>query len=326
MSTEGSKLWPIKLNKLTEQRLKLLQQSALFRFMQLLDEEGIEPSTKITSMLAELYLPLADWLISHKTDLPLVVGINGAQGSGKTTLSKILASLLDENFDKQVVVLSIDDFYLSRDQRKQLADKVHPLFITRGVPGTHDVSLMKSTLNKLRKNQPGELLLPVFDKALDDQLPEVQWKKIQLPVDIILFEGWCVGAVAEDEVSLAHALNSLEAEEDKECIWRSYVNGQLALQYKQLFTMLDVLLMIEVPSYDKVYEWRLLQESKLSDKALASIQQDCRIMSENEIRRFIMHFERITRHVLEEMPSRADIVLQLNNDHLVHNVIFNSKV
>lgn len=320
MNTKSPGLWPLKLDRPTEQKLELLQKSALIRFGQLLDDEGIAPSSIMISMLAELYLPLADWLSSHKTDQPLVVGVNGAQGSGKTTLCKILASLLSENFDKRVVVLSIDDFYLSRNQRKQLAEKVHPLFITRGVPGTHDVSLTISILEQLRQNQQGELLVPVFDKAVDDQLPKTQWKKIQLPVDIILFEGWCVGAVAEDDASLIRPMNKLEAEEDKQVVWRQYVNDQLAHQYKQLFSMLDVLFMLQVPTFEKVFEWRLLQEKKLRAKIAASTEADNRIMSENDIRRFIMHFERITRNALTSLPKIADIVMKLDDQHHVCKV------
>lgn len=321
MRPDSSQLWPINLDKENKQRLELLRQAASSRFVQLLKEEGIECTSKMTSLLADVYLPLADWLIQHKSVQPLVVGINGAQGSGKTTLVKILASLLEKSFGKRVVSMSIDDFYLPRYQREQLADKVHSLFITRGVPGTHDVALAKSILQQLRQNQADELLVPVFDKALDDRLSETQWKKIQLPVDIVLFEGWCVGAVAEADISLGKAVNSLEAEEDKDGIWRKYVNEQLTHEYKQLFAMLDILLMIDVPSFDKVYEWRLLQEEKLRNKISATEQATSRVMSDNEIRRFIMHFERVTRNAMKTLPQFSNLVLKLDNDHQISEVI-----
>ncbi len=275
------------------------------------------------SRYVDLYLPFAAWLSAQLRDGPLVVGINGAQGSGKSTLTHILQMILEKAHARRVVSLSIDDLYKTRAQRQQMADGIHPLFKTRGVPGTHDIDMATQLFARLCSNGTGQdVLLPRFNKASDDRYPQDLWSKVQLPVDIILFEGWCVGAVAEDEASLAVPVNSLEAQEDPECTWRQYANNQLAGPYRQLFAHIDILVMLQIPDIRHVFEWRSLQEQKLQSSHATKQNSDSgHIMSEDDIARFIMHYERITRATLNEMPSRADIVLKLNEDHLVSQVV-----
>ncbi|HEY9052896.1 MAG TPA: hypothetical protein VIQ03_15200 [Gammaproteobacteria bacterium] len=324
MNKEGLRLWPIKIGKVDKQRLESLRENALSEFGKVLKEEGIEPTSQMIALLSDVYLPLADWLTKHISRQPLVVGINGAQGTGKSTLSKILQLLLDKGFEKKAVCLSLDDFYLSHHQRQILSQTVHPLLKTRGVPGTHDVELMLSVLSQLKQKTKQDIIVPVFDKSIDDRLPESDWLRVSLPVDMVIFEGWCVGAKPEDASSLLQPVNQLEQDEDEDGRWRRYVNQQLAEQYQNIFDQLDFLLMLQPPSMKKIYDWRLLQEQKLQKKTMPG--EQTRIMSADEVRRFIMHYERITRHALTEMSDRADIVLKLNNDHLVDNVIFNAAI
>ena len=324
MNKEGLRLWPIKIGKVDKQRLESLRENALSEFGKVLKEEGIEPTSQMIALLSYVYLPLADWLTKHISRQPLVVGINGAQGTGKSTLSKILQLLLDKGFEKKAVCLSLDDFYLSHHQRQILSQTVHPLLKTRGVPGTHDVELMLSVLSQLKQKTKQDIIVPVFDKSIDDRLPESDWLRVSLPVDMVIFEGWCVGAKPEDASSLLQPVNQLEQDEDEDGRWRRYVNQQLAEQYQNIFDQLDFLLMLQPPSMEKIYDWRLLQEQKLQKKTMPG--EQTRIMSADEVRRFIMHYERITRHALTEMSDRADIVLKLNNDHLVDNVIFNAAI
>ena len=93
------------------------------------------------------------------------------------------------------------------------------------------------------------------------------------------------------------------------------VNNQLKENYKSLFARLDLLVMLKVPSFDKVYQWRTLQEEKLRIKTQG--QKNLRVMSDEELVRFISHYERLTRHMLEEMPSRVDVLFTVSDDHRI---------
>lgn len=272
--------------------------------------------------IKSLYQPMADWLAKqHRLigDRPMFVGINGAQGSGKSTLTGILEILLGQLHGKRVVSLSIDDLYLTLQERQQLARDVHPLFITRGVPGTHDVALGMELFDAWSDRDAGSpLAVPRFDKSIDDRLPQSEWKQVDSPVDIVLFEGWCVGAHQQHDDALAAPVNELESTEDEDAVWRGYVNTKLASDYRELFDRLDLLMMLKVPSMEQVYEWRGLQESKLKQSSAETAQG---VMDSKGLMRFIMHYERLTRHQLEEMPERADVLMPLNPDHQIADVI-----
>lgn len=260
--------------------------------------------------LAEQWLaPLSGWIaerpgVGFSTQL---LGVHGGQGSGKTTLCKVLTLLLAER-GLRCETLSLDDFYLTRAQRLQLADRVHPLFATRGVPGTHDVTRLQEVIGKIRSGKT--VGVPIFDKSLDDRLPESECRQVAAGVDILLLEGWCVGCVAQGREELAPALNRLEAEEDPDSGWRRYVNQRLAADYAQLFAAMDGLIMLAVPSMQQVLQWRCLQEHKL-----ARLKTGTALMSERQLERFVQHYERLTRHALAEMPARADYLLKLDAEH-----------
>ncbi|MGK0498734.1 MAG: D-glycerate 3-kinase [Oceanicoccus sp.] len=255
--------------------------------------------------------PFAQTLITKTQSLsqPLVVGINGGQGSGKSTLCHFLALVLRERYQLATVVLSIDNFYWGKQHRQQLAQDIHPLLQTRGVPGTHNVPLALATFAKLLAGQATQL--PQFDKAQDDVVAKTDWPLQQSPVAIILFEGWCVGSRPQDNAVLDTAINSLERDEDTDGQWRHYVNQQLAGPYQQWFAHIDYLLMLKVPNMEAVQQWRKLQEKKLVAKAAGGDG----LMNETQIDRFIAHYERLTRHNLAEIPTRADQVFQLSMDH-----------
>lgn len=275
--------------------------------------------------LRQIYLPLAATLAktSREQETALIVGINGAQGSGKTTLCQILQLLLESGFERRVITLSIDDLYLTHQQRVELAQKVHPLFITRGVPGTHDISLGLSLLDELiQSGASGPITLPKFDKAQDDRAPQNQWDVVTTPVDLVLFEGWCVGATAQPETALQSPVNRLEEKEDPDGIWRHYVNDCLQQHYAHMFSRLDLLIMLKIPDMDCVLKWRSLQERKLANSTARP--ENSRIMGESALRRFIMHYERLTRHMLDEMPDRADMVLSLNQSHQIDKLKINN--
>ncbi|MFW2371794.1 MAG: hypothetical protein ACN4GM_01635 [Gammaproteobacteria bacterium] len=317
--------WPGRLPELDTHKQQQLEQRLLPVFESLLAEERIQQDQAFIEGLKCLYIPFCAWLIKQQKDKALIVGINGAQGSGKSTLTRILAAILEQGFDKKVISFSIDDFYLARDRRAELAGDVHPLFKTRGVPGTHDSALGISVLKQLLQGNGSELVIPVFDKSIDDRMPESSWTRVKSDADIVIFEGWCVGSVAEEQQALVSPVNELEAMEDEGAVWRRYVNHQLQSEYAEWFSFIDILVMLKIPDFNKVYEWRLLQEQKLIASLADDQNRKDKTMSEPEINRFIMHYERISRHTLNEMPARADVVMQLRDDHRVGNVMLRSK-
>jgi D-glycerate 3-kinase len=274
---------------------------------QMLTEESLPPSYR---QLVETWLPpLVDWLSRRRREAgrPLLVGVHGAQGTGKTTLCRALEILLVQN-NWQALTLSLDDFYFSRAKRQQLARDIHPLLITRGVPGTHDIAQLMQTLDKLAAAE--SVSLPRFNKATDDCEPASAWSRVGGEADIIFLEGWCVGCRAVAPSALESPVNELEAEEDPDGGWRAHVNACLAGEYAELFLRLDSLVMLQPPSMEQVIEWRCLQETKLAQHG-----QGEGIMSMAGIQRFVQHYERLTRHALEEMPARADYLVELDADH-----------
>ncbi len=218
-----------------------------------------------------------------------------------------------ELFDWRSAVLSIDDFYLPRDERLQLSQTVHPLFATRGVPGTHDTELIQTTLDELTSLGTGHsAVLPRFDKAVDDRAPKDEWPSVTGPLDLIVLEGWCVGSSAETEAALVEPVNDLERSEDADRLWPSYANEQLREHYEPIFARLDALIFLAAPSFEAILRWRIEQEHKLAQKAAG---RDSHVMSDDEVARFIRFYERITRHNLIDIPSRADVVFSLGEDH-----------
>jgi D-glycerate 3-kinase len=241
---------------------------------------------------------------------PFVVGLCGAQGSGKTTVSAGLRQRLERS-GLSVALLSIDDLYLPREVRRDLS-ATHPLLLTRGVPGTHDIALGQRVLDDCRGQHT--VALPRFSKVTDTLHPEAEWEFITGPVDIILLEGWCVGAVPQDEEALWEPVNRLEREEDDDGRWRRYVNNALATQYAPFFDRLDWLVLLAAPGFGIVSAWRREQEHALR----ASLKEQGRglevTLDDAGVERFIQHFQRLTEHILKEMPGRADLTIALDEE------------
>lgn len=274
-------------------------------------------SQELMDDLPRIYIPLANIINVGFGSRMQVIGVNGAQGAGKSTFCELLKLVLEEKFGKKVASWSIDDLYLSRKERKRLSEEVHPLLMTRGVPGTHDVKKGLEIINSLRNaNDNTVTMIPRFNKAIDDVYPESEWTKFVGKPDVVLFDGWCMDAKAQDDTELSTPINDLEANEDKDCVWRHYVNDQLKTDYKNLFDTINFLVMLQVPSYDKVFEWRNLQEEKL--RIASKGKEATHIMNPDQVRRFIAHYERITRHILAEMPERADMLFKVNDNHRLY--------
>lgn len=267
------------------------------------------------------FVPLAEKIISQrqsKPEGPLFVGINGCQGSGKSTLSEFLHDYIHHNSQLNVIVLSLDDFYFSQQIRKELAANVHPLLNTRGVPGTHDSKHIQQVFSQL-KQADSNIALPRFNKATDNPYPSEEWPKAIQPVDIVIFEGWCWGVQAQSEEQLVEAVNDLEKQFDTDASWRRYVNHKLVEDYQPLYAQIDFWVLLKAPSFDSVYQWRLEQEQKL----LLNAPEDDRsgIMSEQQILQFIQYYQRLTEHGLATLPANCDVVFELDNDRKIEKTI-----
>ncbi|APD86447.1 kinase [Alteromonas sp. Mex14] len=283
-----------------------------------MDIHGFLTTHQLPSSYAEIaqqwFKPLCERLVEHQkgASRPLIVGINGSQGSGKSTLTSFIEAYLSSVHGKRVVSLSIDDFYFDQSQRNALAIKVHPLLKTRGVPGTHDVTLALNTFRSLDKG--ARALLPRFNKATDNPFPQEQWPVIEVKPDFIILEGWCVGAIPQSNSEIKKPINHLEEVEDPLAIWRSFVNTELAGDYQTLFEKIDYRIMLKAPSFDCVYQWRLEQEHKLAAKAL---EERDGVMSDEEVANFVQHYQRITEHALQYLPEKCDTVFYLDEKRTI---------
>ena len=258
----------------------------------------------------EIVIPLAVYFNSLKTkEKPYLIGFTGGQGSGKTTLSDFIQLILQVGFEKKTTGFSIDDLYKTPEERNILAKTIHPLCKIRGVPGTHNVKLGLDLLHSLyNANSSTQTSIPSFSKIQDKHLPREKWKKFIGKPDFIFFDAWFGGAKPISFENWTPPINDLEKEEDPNGIWSKWSNKELAGDYQNLFNKIDLLLMIKVPNMSDVYESRWLQEQTLL-KTISSNSSDNKIMDKTEVYRFVMHYERLTRYVLEEIPNFADIVL-----------------
>ena len=216
------------------------------------------------------------------------------------------------------VIFSIDDFYKTLLQREKMSKKISPLFLTRGVPGTHDTKLLLECLRKLKNISFKKFLIPKFDKSIDDRLPKKKWQKIGKKPDIVIFEGWCLGATPQKRIDIIKPVNILEKEKDKKRIWRNWVNKELGTNYKKIFDLIDFYIFLKVPSFKHVYKWRLLQEKKLKFTTRGK-----KIMNNREVKNFVMFYERLTKHMLKNFQKKTDILIQIDNKHRLKSIKLN---
>tara|TARA_X000000368_G_C22975972_1_gene687673 strand:- start:292 stop:1218 length:927 start_codon:yes stop_codon:yes gene_type:complete len=272
-------------------------------------------------MIRSFLIPVSFWIAKKANKKkPLIIGLAGGQGSGKTTISSILTLILKKYFMLNVFKFSIDDFYKTRKDRKLLSKNKHPLLMTRGVPGTHDIDLMLKLFKKVKSKNFKGLEVPKFNKAIDDRCKKGLWYKLKSKPDVIIFEGWCVGAKAQKNKQLEKPINSLERVYDQGIKWRSHVNNQLKTKYKILFKQLDGLLYLKAKNFSILRQWRLKQERKLWVQT--KNKKNLKIMSSGDVINFMQTYQRITQQMFKDAVKSSSIIMYLNSNHQIQTVKF----
>ena len=192
--------------------------------------------------------------------------------------------------------------------------------MTRGVPGTHDIDLMLSFFKKVKSNNFKKLEIPKFNKAIDDRYKKSLWYKLRSKPDVVIFEGWCVGAKPQKNKQLQKPINSLERVHDQTAKWRTYVNNQLKTKYKRLFKQLDGLLYLKAKNFNMLKNWRLKQERKLWVQT--KNKKNLKIMSSGDVINFMQTYQRITLNMFKHAPKYASIVLKLNSNDQINSIKF----
>jgi len=244
-------------------------------------------------------------------DRPPLIAVVGAQGSGKTTLARAAADRFG------AAQISIDDVYLTRAEREAMAREVHPLFLTRGPPGTHDLGLLQGLIDALSAAGPDdETPIPDFDKRGDDRRPRERWRAFRGRPSAILIDAWCLGAPPEPEAALAEPVNALERERDPDGGWRRAVNGFVAGPYAAFAARFDAVLFLQAPGFEVVLDWRGQQEADLLGVAPDDLPHDER----RRLAGFIQYFERITRRMLTD-GVRSSVTVKLDRNRQPVSVV-----
>jgi len=272
-------------------------------------------------MLKSYLIPTCFW-IAKKTNKkkPLIIGLAGGQGTGKTTTASIMSTILKKYFKFKVFKISIDDFYKTRSERKKLSKTKHPLLMTRGVPGTHDFKIISQFFKKIKKRKFKSIKLPKFDKSIDDRCNKKLWYNIKSRPNVVILEGWCVGAKAQKNSQITKPINSLEKIKDPDLIWRKYVNKQLNTNYKNLFKRLDEIIFLKAENFQILQSWRTQQEKKLLLNSKSK--KNLKIMSKGDIINFMQTYQRITQNMFKGVPKYASIIMKLNSNHQINSIKF----
>ncbi|MFL2540208.1 MAG: hypothetical protein ACJ0RD_03520 [Alphaproteobacteria bacterium] len=234
--------------------------------------------------------------------------VSGSQGSGKSSLSILIKKYLEKFHKKSVVIISIDDFYLSQKKRLQLARKIHPLFLTRGVPGTHDWKMLNQKIKQIR-NKEFPVYLPIFDKVTDSR--KKSYKRIAKG-DVIIFEGWCVCASSIEKKYLENNINDLEKYKDSQSIWRNAYNNFLK-NYQKIFLQFNYIIFFQFDRWEHVLNWKYKQELQLREK-----KKDLKL--KNNLNEFIQFYEKISKWMHLKVPKYCNILIKLDANQKIKSI------
>ena len=238
-----------------------------------------------------------------------LIGVAGAQGSGKSYQCRILTMANQPRFAH----FSLDDVYCSRAQREELATATHPLFITRGPPGTHRIALAQRMIARIRTaSRDRPVQLPRFDKRTDDTAPVAGWPVYTGPAEAIVVDGWCLGAAPLKHGDIETPINALERTEDVTGVWRETVEYELRETYQQFFAAFDAIVYLRPPNWEIVRTWRGQQEEQTLGRPLTD-EEDARLD------RFVMFYERISRWMMAG-HHRANWIVQLDEARKVTRI------
>lgn len=236
------------------------------------------------------------------------IGLAGAPGTGKSTLARLVCAVL-EHLESPALVISLDDYYLGRRERAELS-RLHPLFAQRGVPGTHDWATLVGHLERIREGDICGLRLPRFDKSRDDRCGEAAFRDVDRRPRVVILEGWLIGSPPQTASALLDPLNRLEAERDPNGRWRVLVNEQLAQYHRDLQHRLERRWFLAAPGWESVVDWRWQQEQEEPAERR-------HLSSRDAVREFLEHFQRISLHMLSSCRNWADVVVRLDEQHLM---------
>lgn len=241
--------------------------------------------------------------------------IAGSQGIGKSTLMIVLEKTFISFYNIKILNLSLDDYYLKKKERVILSNKIHPLFITRGVPGTHDINMILKTIKDFDKSKKIKSL-PIFNKLTDDRSKKK--KLLNKKYDILILEGWCCGGTKINDKYLFKNINDLEKKYDKNYSWRNYYNNKLGNEYEDLFKLFDKKIFLKAPSFNYIKLWRYKQEKMLNKKFKKN-----KGMNKIDIVYFISHFEKITKWMMKSLEHKADLVIKIDRNQSIKNIKYN---
>tara|TARA_A100001015_G_scaffold44616_1_gene49062 strand:- start:2796 stop:3647 length:852 start_codon:yes stop_codon:yes gene_type:complete len=260
----------------------------------------------LSNKISKSYIDLFNQIKNKKTLM-----IAGSQGSGKSTLSIQIQKYFKKFYFKNVVILSIDDFYLSSHQRKQLAKKFKSnLFDTRGVPSTHNLELLIETVDKLKRNK-FPVYIPIFDKVTDNKK---KYKRKINKADLIILEGWCVGSKPIDLKYLKKNINDLEKINDPNMIWRMAYNKSL-VEYQKLFNKFNHYIFIKLPNWQYVINWKYKQEL-----GLRSLRSDNNL--KKKLYLFIQYYEKLSKWMSLTCPDFCNILITLDKNQKIKKIIY----
>ena len=254
--------------------------------------------------IEKIYMPLFKKIRSKK-----MIMIAGSQGSGKSSLSELIRVIYKKHYKKKVTIISIDDFYHSIKKRNQISRDIHPLFSVRGVPGTHDITLLRNILWKIKKKQ-FPIYLPIFDKTKDARK---KYRKKISSSDLVILEGWCVGASPLPNEYLFKNINTIEKDSDKQNIWRKHYNKYLK-DYQDLFKLFNFYIYILTPSWENVISWKYKQELKLRSQ-----KSNLKLLS--KLKEFIMYYEKITRWMMKTSKFNCNILIKVDKEQKFKKIL-----